>query len=603
VKSSLLALLGLWLASAAHAQTIVLDQAFSDWDAVPVAGANPANDHLKLVQAASNAGWAFFRVTLGEELALDESIVPHALELWVDVDGNPNTGHNAPSQGWELEIDFVQGEVRRYNANGVLTTLGFNDVGLHQSPTYSADDVELALSRADVNMAGAAVRWQWFDGLHGQYLPSEPATTELSNAASDHVPVPLERGPGTALRCMWWNMNGRMDQSGPQAAMGRMVAAVAPDVIGFCEVSDVTAGEVKGLLESWLPGSTWNVVKDDYDLMVASTLELGQGYPGVYRSFPVVVETGPVLGLPTLFASSHLKCCGGPDNEAQRQSEADEYMAFQRDAMTPGGQLDLPNGAPIVFGGDLNMVGLSGPIRTLVTGDIYDNAAFGPDFAPDWDGTAMTELPVVQADRPMDYTWRNDNSDYMPGKLDYAIVSDGVVGVVRMFGLQTSDMDAARLANYNLQAGDTWTASDHMPVVVDLAWGGDASEDLDEDGVPDGLDNCPEVPNPAQADFNGNGMGDACEDSDNDGLWDAEELNWGTDPLVQDTDGDGLTDSVEIYLYNSDPLSSDTDGDGVSDSIELLFPPTSGCPGDLNNDQSVTIADLLLLLSSIGQVC
>jgi hypothetical protein len=249
------------------------------------------------------------------------------------------------------------------------------------------------------------------------------------------------------------------------------------------------------------------------------------------------------------------------------------------------------------------MVGLSGPIHTLVTGDIYDNAAFGPDFAPDWDGTAMTELAVVQADRPMDYTWRNDNSDYMPGKLDYAIVSDGVVGVVRMFGLQTSDMDAARLATYNLQAGDTWTASDHMPVVVDLAWGGDASEDLDEDGVPDGLDNCPEVPNPAQADFNGNGMGDACEDSDNDGLWDAEELNWGTDPLVQDTDGDGLTDSVEIYLYNSDPLSSDTDGDGVSDSIELLFPPTSGCPGDLNNDQSVTIADLLLLLSSIGQVC
>jgi YVTN family beta-propeller protein len=35
--------------------------------------------------------------------------------------------------------------------------------------------------------------------------------------------------------------------------------------------------------------------------------------------------------------------------------------------------------------------------------------------------------------------------------------------------------------------------------------------DRDEDGVPDGLDNCPDVANPDQADGNGNGVGDACE--------------------------------------------------------------------------------------------
>lgn len=35
--------------------------------------------------------------------------------------------------------------------------------------------------------------------------------------------------------------------------------------------------------------------------------------------------------------------------------------------------------------------------------------------------------------------------------------------------------------------------------------------DADEDGVPDSLDNCPAVPNPAQEDANGDGVGDACE--------------------------------------------------------------------------------------------
>jgi len=36
-----------------------------------------------------------------------------------------------------------------------------------------------------------------------------------------------------------------------------------------------------------------------------------------------------------------------------------------------------------------------------------------------------------------------------------------------------------------------------------------------------------------------------------------------------DTDGDGLSDSVEIYLYSTDPGNTDTDGDGISDFDEI----------------------------------
>ena len=317
----------------------------------------------------------------------------------------------------------------------------------------------------------------------------------------------------------------------------------------------------------------------------------------------MVVDTEALYGKPTLFTSSHLKCCGGATNEAKRQAEADEFMAFHRDAMQPGGELTLPEGSPFIFGGDLNMVGLGDPIVTLQTGDIYDEATYGEDFAPDWDGTGMLELPILQADRPMDYTWRNDNSDYAPGKLDYAIVSDGVVQVLRSFGLQTQDMSGERLGDYGLLATDTWVASDHLPIVVDLALIGSQAMDSDLDGVPDAWDNCLDLTNPAQADFNGNGVGDACEDSDQDGLWDAEELDLGLDPTVQDSDGDGLTDGAEVELFGTDPLSADSDGDGIDDALELLFPPTSACPGDLNGDASVNVQDLLLLLGTFGLVC
>ena len=41
--------------------------------------------------------------------------------------------------------------------------------------------------------------------------------------------------------------------------------------------------------------------------------------------------------------------------------------------------------------------------------------------------------------------------------------------------------------------------------------------DSDNDGIADGVDNCPEVANTDQADEDNDGIGDACDPTDNDG--------------------------------------------------------------------------------------
>ncbi len=57
-------------------------------------------------------------------------------------------------------------------------------------------------------------------------------------------------------------------------------------------------------------------------------------------------------------------------------------------------------------------------------------------------------------------------------------------------------------------------------------------------------------------------------DPDGDGLNNKLEKQYGTDPQHPDTDGDGISDGVEIFRLHTDPMNPDTDGDGLSDGIE-----------------------------------
>ena len=58
-------------------------------------------------------------------------------------------------------------------------------------------------------------------------------------------------------------------------------------------------------------------------------------------------------------------------------------------------------------------------------------------------------------------------------------------------------------------------------------------------------------------------------DPDNDGLNTTLENNIGTNPLSNDTDGDGLSDYEEYFIYGTNPLNKDSDEDGWSDGDEI----------------------------------
>ena len=68
----------------------------------------------------------------------------------------------------------------------------------------------------------------------------------------------------------------------------------------------------------------------------------------------------------------------------------------------------------------------------------------------------------------------------------------------------------------------------------------------------------------------------------------------GTNPDNADTDGDGLSDSLEVDL-GTNPLLSDSDGDGYSDSEEQQ---EGTSPVDAN-DQPVSGLSILIFKAAI----
>ncbi|HUU01404.1 MAG TPA: Ig-like domain-containing protein [Myxococcota bacterium] len=106
--------------------------------------------------------------------------------------------------------------------------------------------------------------------------------------------------------------------------------------------------------------------------------------------------------------------------------------------------------------------------------------------------------------------------------------------------------------------------------------------DADNDGLPDALDNCPEVFNPGQEDADGDGLGDACDncpfvanayqfDMDKDVVGDAcDNCPLHNNPGQEDQDGDDLGDACDPCPY---PGSCD-DGNPCTDEV---CDPLAGC--------------------------
>lgn len=348
------------------------------------------------------------------------------------------------------------------------------------------------------------------------------------------------------------------------AAFDRVLTVLAADVFVLQEMPvAVTAATIVARFNASFPigGSGWQAFNGKSDGFIRTVIV--SRYPLTLTrndTIPASDVRGVTIALVDLpnalhtrdlyLLGVHLKAFSGTAEDAQRQKSADAIAAWLGDARQAGGNVTLAANTPMIVLGDFNFVGSLQPATTIITGDIMDNATYGPDVKGDWDMTNITDLQPADPFTGDTDTWSSTSTN-PTSRLDRFFYTDSVVTVAHSFILNTLAMTSGARSAAGLQLNDTKSSStsDHLPTGMDLHFSS--------------LRNC----NNPFADLDG----DADVDQTDFAVWQKCVTNDGvTFPssacICLDRDGDGDVDSSEL-----DPFLNCYSGPAV--------PAATGCDG------------------------
>jgi endonuclease/exonuclease/phosphatase family metal-dependent hydrolase len=459
---------------------ILVDGIFDEWADYPIIYSDATGDGGFLgvdfgqLKIYNDDEFIYFLLETGSEINLQDL---NAISIYLDTDDNANTGFPVKGIGAELVYSFGDRAGYFYDPGG-SPEISHNDIGLVTAPTVSSNQFEIAIKR-DATILGTSVfqgdnlKIVFLDNsTNGDFLPAEneELSYTFSNDAVELLPsYSIQKNHEADLRIMSYNVlsNGLFDPN-IFTSFDRLLQAIQPDIIGFQEIYSFSSSQVANQVESILPSSTgqeWYHAKAGPDCHAISRYPILENAEIQGSGNGAFLIDLPDNELDLFLIVAHPPCCS---NNVGRQIEIDLMMEFLREAKAGNGPIPLEANSPIVILGDMNLVGFKEQLETMLTGNIFDESSYGPDFTPDWDGNNLLDSKPYVPGLPMSYTWYDEGSSFSPGKLDYIIYSGSNLTLHNSFSLFTPSLPQDSLTTYNLFANDAVLASDHLPIVADF---------------------------------------------------------------------------------------------------------------------------------------
>ena len=484
---------------------ITIDGLFDDWAEVDVSYSDSQGDGADAdfadikITYDNDFLFIYFNVHDGEYLMQDWN----EFHLYIDADNDTTTGYFINGIGAELDWLFGDRSGSYYIMDGIIDIYQ-NDLTLRMAPTITNHEFEICISRNSnvLTMDGTQVLVEGKviltdTGPNADQIPDENGGISFS-IGEDYImpptPISFDKRDETDIRLVTHNVwNSSLLDPNYEVYFQRIYQALDPDIVALQEMYENT-NQLHSLFNDWFPDEQWYVSSQFRDNIIISKYPVLEEdyFTSSERTMVALLNTDDELGSDLIIFNSHLACC---DNDESRQYDADEFVSNWRDwRENDNGPFTLTEGTPFVYVGDFNLVGYRQQLTTFTEGDIEDENTFGDDYNLDWDNTSIADLFSRHSHIRMGYTWRWDNSSFSPGKLDYVLYTDSVLDTSKHFVFNTLTMDSASLAEYGLEAMDSYNSSDHSPRVLDIKIPADV--EIGEAVIPKNIKISAPYPNP-----------------------------------------------------------------------------------------------------------
>lgn len=467
-------------------QEIFLDESYDDWSDEELLLEDTGDPYLgfdvEQLYVANDQEYLFIRLVFNQEVQLQDG---SNVAIRIDLDNNPNTGFTVNGIGADLTF-FLGTRSGFLNTNTSSININHEDIGLVVSPTVSSDQFEIAIRR---NNSFAGIDFNMLDeisirieqnGNIGDQLPNNNGGVSYSidnNVNSSLYHSSLTKSQDTEYRLVSYNVKrDQLFESDRFDAYRNILKSSNPDIIAFQEIYNHTASETRSLVAEMLGDdiSEWYTEKQGSDIILLSK------FPIVFEDFVAgngafVIDLGEEE---ILLINAHLPCC---ENDTGRLGEIDEILAYIRDIQDGTGDYALRTGSPIIFCGDMNLVGFRDQLDNIVEGNIDNNNAYGPDLSENG-ADFFVDSKAKTSGLPFSFTWFNGGSSFFPGRLDFVFYTPELIRAENSYSLNTPSLAQDQLQDLQIEENDSRVASDHCPMIFDFRFPNTVSNSIEDAG-------------------------------------------------------------------------------------------------------------------------